>query len=69
MLPKYLCIDEYAVDKSLTVPQIMNKINQDYPEYDILGPVTIKNPKGMFKICYFNLKLNHTKELASRYGI
>ena len=69
MLPKYLIIEEYVVDKSLTMPQIIDKISQDYPHYDILGPVTIKNPKGQFKVCFFSLKLNTIKNISADYGI
>ena len=69
LLPKYLIIEEYVVDKSYTMPQIIDKISTDYPQYDVLGPITIKNPKGQFKVCFFSLKLNEIKNTASKYGI
>jgi hypothetical protein len=69
MLPKFLIIEEYVVDKTFTMNQVVNKIYVDYPQYDIIGPVTIKNPKGAFKVCYFSLKLNFLKNTSSEYGI
>lgn len=69
LLPKYLIIEEYVVDKNFTMPQVIEKIYQDYPQYDIIGPVTIKNPKGQFKVCFFSLKLNTIKNISSDYGV
>lgn len=68
-LPKHLIIEEYIVEKGFTMSQIIDKINVDYPQYDILGPLKIRNPKGNFKYCYFNLKINLIKNISSTYGI
>jgi hypothetical protein len=68
-LPKWITLSEYVVDKAAMPHDIIAKIKGDYPEYRIIGPLSIKYYKGAFKFITCTLKFNEADAIASRYGL
>ncbi len=42
MLPKFIKIDSYSVPEDVSLELLVERILNDYPEYEIVGTLTLK---------------------------
>ncbi len=53
MLPKFIKIDSYSVPEDMSLEDLVGKILEDYPDYEIVGTMGLKQQqKYKYASCF-----------------